>query len=59
VAFHGFSINISNNLNEYLKVKPCGLDNTKITSVFSEKKIVPKQFKNKLIKIFVKNIDKI
>ena len=34
IAFHGFSINISNNLNEYLKIIPCGLDNTKITSVF-------------------------
>ena len=59
IAFHGFSINISNNLNEYNKVKPCGLDNTKITSVFSEKEIIPKKFENKLIKIFVKNINKI
>ena len=44
IAFHGFSINISNNLKEYLKVIPCGLDNTKITSVFSEKNIIPKNF---------------
>ena len=59
VAFHGFSINISNNLNEYLKVIPCGLDNTKITSVFSEKKIIPKNFEKKIINIFIKNINKI
>jgi lipoyl(octanoyl) transferase len=59
VAFHGFSINISNNLKEYLKIVPCGLDNTKITSVFSEKKIIPKNYENKLIKIFIKNINKI
>ena len=32
VAFHGCSINISNNLNEYLKIIPYGLDNEKVTS---------------------------
>ena len=59
VAFHGFSLNISNNLKEYLKIIPCGLDNTKITSVFNEKKYIPKNFKQKLLKILVKNINKI
>ena len=59
VAFHGFSLNISNNLKEYLKIIPCGLDNTKITSVFNEKKYIPKNFKKKLLKILVKNINKI
>ena len=34
IAFHGCSINISNNLNEYLKIIPCGLNNKDITSVF-------------------------
>ena len=59
VAFHGFSINISNNLKEYLKIVPCGLDNTKITSIFTEKKIIPKNFEKTLINIFIKNINKI
>ena len=59
IAFHGFSINISNNLDEYLKILPCGLDNTKITSVYSEKKIIPKNFEKKLINILIKNIDKL
>ena len=59
VAFHGFSINISNNLKEYLKIVPCGLDNKKVTSVFLERKIVPKNFEKKLVNIFVKNINKI
>jgi|TARA_B110001452_G_scaffold252146_1_gene241794 lipoyl(octanoyl) transferase len=59
VAFHGCSINISNNLKEYLKILPCGLDNTKITSVLSEKNIIPKNFEKKLINIFIKNIKKI
>jgi len=59
VAFHGFSINISNNLNDYLKIVPCGLDNKKITSVYSEKKIIPKNFEKKLVNIFIKNINTI
>ena len=59
VAYHGCSINISNNLKQYLKVIPCGLDNKKITSVFLEKKIIPKNIEIKLINIFIKNINKI
>ena len=59
VAFHGFSINISNNLRDYLKVMPCGLNNTKITSIFNEKKIIPKNYEMKLINILIKNINKI
>ena len=59
VAFHGFSINISNNLKEYLKIVPCGLNNKKITSVYLERKIVPKNFENKLVNIFIKNINSI
>jgi lipoyl(octanoyl) transferase len=59
VAFHGFSINISNNLKEYLKIVPCGLDNKKITSVFLERKIIPKNIEKKFINIFLQNINKI
>ena len=33
VAYHGFSINIKNNLEDYKKIIPCGLNNTKITSL--------------------------
>jgi len=59
IAYHGFSINVSNDLKQYLKVLPCGLDNTKITSVLSENKIMPKNYEQKLIKILIKNINKI
>ena len=59
VAFHGFSININNNLEQYLKIKPCGLDNQKITSIYKENKKVIKNFDKKLIDIFIKNINKI
>ena len=56
VAYHGCSINISNNLNQYLKIIPCGLDNRKVTSILKEKKIKPKNYENKLAEIFIKNI---
>ena len=57
VAYHGFSVNISNNLNEYLKIAPCGLSNTKITSIYSEKNVLPKNYEMKLINILIKNIN--
>tara|TARA_Y100001958_G_scaffold136147_1_gene107803 strand:+ start:297 stop:908 length:612 start_codon:yes stop_codon:yes gene_type:complete len=56
IAYHGCSINMSNNLNQYLKIVPCGLNNKKVTSVFNEKKIKPKNYENKLAGIFIKNI---
>ena len=59
VAYHGCSINISNNLNEYLKIVPCGLDNKKITSILETRNIKPKNYETKLSNIFVKNINNI
>ena len=59
VAYHGCSININNNLNQYLKIIPCGLDNQKITSVYNENGVIIKNIEKKLINIFIKNINKI
>ena len=59
VAFHGCSINISNNLNEYLKIIPCGLDNKKVTSIKNEKNLNPINYEKKLANIFIKNINNI
>ena len=59
VAYHGCSINISNNLKQYLKIIPCGLSNKKVTSIFKEKKIKINNYENKLAKIFTKNIKEI
>ena len=59
IAYHGCSINISNNLNQYLKIIPCGLDNKKVTSVFELNSIKTKKFENNLAKIFIKNINNI
>ena len=59
IAYHGCSINISNDLSEYLKVIPCGLSNKKITSILIEKGVNPKNYENKLANIFIKNINKL
>ena len=38
VAYHGFAINLKNNLNDYKKIIPCGLNNQKVTSLKNEKR---------------------
>ncbi len=59
IAYHGCSININNNLKQYLKIIPCGLNNQKITSVYNENGILIKDIEKKLKNIFIKNINKI
>jgi len=59
IAYHGCSININNNLNQYLKINPCGLNNKKITSIYNEKKLSLININNNLRDIFIKNINKI
>jgi lipoyl(octanoyl) transferase len=59
IAYHGFSLNINNDLNEYRKIKPCGLNNKKITSIYNEKKKPINIDGEKLVSILVKNINKI
>ncbi len=56
VAYHGCSININNNLSEYLKILPCGLSNEQVTSILDEKKIKITNINENLKKIFLKNI---
>ena len=59
VAYHGCSINISNNLSQYLKIIPCGLDNKKVTSILELNTVKPKSFEKSLANIFIKNINNI
>ena len=59
IAYHGCSINISNNLNQYLKIVPCGLNNKKVTSVFRERHIKIKDYEKKLAEIFIENFNSI
>ena len=59
IAFHGCSINISNNLSEYLKIIPCGLDNKRVTSINNEINFKPINYEKILANIFIKNINSI
>ena len=51
IAYHGFSINISNNLNQYKKIIPCGISNKGVTNL---KKIINQDYSN-IEKILVEN----
>ena len=59
IAYHGCSINITNNLKYYKKIVPCGLNNEKVTSIYTEKKLKLLNFEKNLAKIFIKNISNI
>ncbi len=59
IVFHGFSINVNNNLNHYKKIVPCGLDNKKVTSIKNESNIKMINLEKKLSNIVIKNIEKI
>jgi lipoyl(octanoyl) transferase len=59
VAYHGFSININNNLDYYKKIIPCGLDKKKITSTIKEGKPKILNIDNKLMKIILKYLKNI
>jgi len=58
IAYHGFSININNCLNEYKKIIPCGIKDKEVTNL---KKIKNQKFKNfdkKIIKNFINHLKK-
>jgi|TARA_B110000285_G_scaffold231616_1_gene300745 lipoyl(octanoyl) transferase len=59
VAYHGFSINLNNNLKYYKKIIPCGLINAKITSVKTESNDKILNVEKKLKDIILKNLKNI
>jgi len=56
IAYHGFAINISNDLKKYDKINPCGLNSKKITNLRKIKKQNYKKIKDMLIDKFLINI---
>jgi lipoyl(octanoyl) transferase len=59
IAYHGCSINISNSLDPYKKIIPCGLNNSDVTSVANESKVKSVNINQLLKKIFIKNLKNI
>ena len=58
IAYHGFAINISNNLEKYKAIIPCGISDKGVTNL---KEIIDQNyedFENKIIKNFIANLEK-
>ena len=56
IAYHGFSINISNDLRKYKAIIPCGIENKGITNLKEIKDQDYKKLENKLIENFILNL---
>tara|TARA_B100001057_G_scaffold66059_1_gene59824 strand:+ start:251 stop:871 length:621 start_codon:yes stop_codon:yes gene_type:complete len=57
IAFHGFSINYSNSLNEYKKIIPCGINDRGIISINHIKRVNKKNILERLEKNLLINLD--
>ena len=56
IAYHGFSVNINNNLNQYKKIIPCGIKDKGVTNLIS---IIDKDYSNLgdlLVEKFISNL---
>ncbi len=58
IAYHGCSINIKNNLKEYKKISPCGLNNRNITSIKNERKNITDNVNKSLKNVFLKYLNR-
>ena len=59
IAYHGCSININNNLSDYKKIVPCGLNNKMVTSFKDLGFQKVKGLNENIKKIFLRNLSKI
>ena len=56
IAYHGFSINVNNNLNNYNKIIPCGIKDKGVLNLKLLKDEKYYDLRNKIIKNFIKNL---
>ena len=56
IAYHGFSINISNNLKKYNAIIPCGIKDKGITNLKQIKDQDYKELDKKLVEIFISKL---
>ena len=57
IAYHGFSINICNDLKKYQCIIPCGIKDKGVTSLKEIKNQNYKKIENKLIEQFILNLE--
>lgn len=58
IAYHGFSLNINNDLSEYKKIIPCGIKDKGITNLKLVKDQNYKKIKDDIILNLIKNLKK-
>ena len=56
IAYHGFSINISNDLRKYDAIIPCGIKDKGVTNLYSINNQSYKNIDDKIIKNFITNL---
>ena len=56
IAYHGFSINIENNLEKYKAIIPCGISNRGVTNLKMIKNQNYDKLEDKLIEYFISNL---
>ena len=56
IAYHGFAININNNLDQYKKIIPCGIKDKGITNLVKIKKKDYSKLEDLLIEKFILNL---
>ena len=57
IAYHGFAININNDLNKYKSIIPCGISDKGVTSLIKIKKQDYNNLSNLIINNFRKNLE--
>ena len=57
IAYHGFSINISNDLKKYDAIIPCGIKDKGVTNLKKIKDQNYKELEKKLVEIFISNLN--
>ena len=58
IAYHGFSININNNLDKYKAIIPCGIKDKGVTNLKQIKDQDYEELEKKLVEVFISNLNK-
>ena len=57
IAYHGFSININNNLDPYNKIIPCGIKDKGVTNLEKISKLKFDKIEEILVEKFISNLE--
>ena len=57
IAYHGFAINVNNNLENYNKIIPCGIKNKNVSNLKLIKDQNYDELNDKIINNFIKNLE--